>query len=178
VLVAEAAGLGDLSLLRIEPPAETAELLVTLVDFDEGLVPADLEPFGSDSLAALHGAGGQSFLTIVSRENGELTATLAFDELDWAEMGATEIWATELVVTPIGLAVAGMAWDDDDDRKTFIAHFDEQLELVCVGMFGKHDLPDSFYEPELRGLAVGSGNDLVTTSYMVTSRQAVFARWR
>jgi hypothetical protein len=99
---------------------------------------------------------------------------LAFDDLDFA----AEIWATELVVTPIGLAVAGMAWDDDeDDRKTFIAHFDDQLGLVCAGMFGKHDLPDSFYSPELRGLAVGPGTDLVTASYMVTSRQAVFARW-
>jgi hypothetical protein len=175
VLVAETVGFGDLGILRIEPPSQTAELLATLVDFDENLVPADLEPFGSESLAALHGVGIRSYLTIIGREDGELQAALAFDDLDFA----TEIWATELAVTPIGLAVAGTAWDDDgDDRKSFIAHFDEQLELVCVGMFGKHDLPDSFHSPELRGLAVGSGTELITASYMVISRQAVFARWR
>jgi outer membrane protein assembly factor BamB len=175
VLVAEAADIGDLSILRLEPPAHAAELLVTLVDFEEGLVPSDLERFGPDSLAALYVIGTRSFLAIVGRDDGELQATLAFDDLDFA----ADITATELVVTPTGLAVAGTAWDGDDgDGKTFIAHFDEQLELVCVGMFGKHDLPDFFYSPELRGLAIGPGSELVTASYAVTSRQAVFARWQ
>ena len=174
VLVSEANGFGDLELLRVEPPDDSAEVLATLVEFDEGLAPGDLERFGSASLAALYSIGTRSYLAKVARTDGNVDALLSFDDLDIAP----HVLATELAVTPNGLAAAGTAWELENDKKTFIAHLDEQLNLVCVGMFGKADQPDTYYPPELRDLAVTPEGELITSSYAVTSRQAVFSRWQ
>lgn len=174
VLVAEAADFGSVSIQRFEPPGESASLLATLVEFDEDLLPSDLERFGPDSLLALYSVGTRSFLAKVARDDGELEITLALDELDIA----TEVLATELAVTPTGVAVAGMATGDDGEAKTFIAHLDDQLELVCFGVLGKADLSGVYHPPQLRGLAVGPGLELVTGSYVVNGRKAVFARWQ
>lgn len=173
VLVAEAGGSGEVQILRFEPPGEAAELLVSLADGSD-LLPSDLERFGADSLAALYSVGDSSFLSIVAREDGELTTTLAFDDLGLAD----DVVATELVETPTGLAVAGTLWDVDNDRKTFVVQLDGALDVVCVGVLGKLDEPGLFHSLHLRGLALGSDGELITASYVNTTRHSVLARWQ
>jgi hypothetical protein len=171
VLVADTGQFGDLKILRFEPPTDEPELLVSLSD-DGGVVPSDLERFGPDMLAALYSVGPSSYLSLVTRDDGELVATLAFDDLGLG----LDVAATELVETPGGLAVAGTLEDVSNEAKTFIVQLDEQLEVLCVGGFGEADI-GIFNPPELRGLSVGPEGELITASYVSDSRVSVLARW-
>jgi hypothetical protein len=172
VLVADAGEFGDLQILRFEPPSDQPELLVSLAE-EGGVVPRDLERFGPDMLAALYSVGPSSFLSIIARDDGEIVSTLAFDDLELA----LDVVVTELVETPTGLAVAGTLSDVSSDDTSFIVQLDEQLEVLCVGELGELDEPGIFNPPELRGLAVGQGGELITASYEMLSRVSILAGW-
>lgn len=172
VLVAESSGAGEVQLLRFSPPQEQHELLTSLADGVE-LASFDLERLGPDTLAALYGVGTSSYLALIDRDDGQLQATIALDDYGLA----TTVSATELAVTPWGLAIAGTAWDVETEAEVFVMHLDAELEPICVGRLAKIDLDGINHPLELRGLAVGPEGRLITGSYVRSQRLSVFSHW-
>ncbi|PRP96272.1 outer membrane protein assembly factor BamB family protein [Enhygromyxa salina] len=183
VLVADSSGGGELQILRFEPPSTATTQLVSLATGDP-FTPHALAQLDTDSLVALYSVGANetsSFLAVVERDSGQQLDSLAFGDLiqllpdDLGE--ATNVEATQLVITPDGLGVAGTLWGEDNERKTFVLRLDSELNPLCVGVMGKDDVEGLFHPPLLRGLTVGPTGELVTGSFASNPRRSVFARW-
>jgi hypothetical protein len=162
-----------LLILRFEPPDTQPEVLASLASDGFGVAPQDLERLDDGRLAALFSAPSPS-LSLVDAETGELQASVALDELGFG----TGLGATELAVTPGGLALAGTHGGGIQGERSFVMQLDSELEPICFAELGMDDLEGVFHSLPLRGMVAGPAGELVTASFVEQQRLSVFARWQ